>query len=173
MTSDDWEQRIAALWAGIDEHAPEDFRARIEALAGERPDGDAAALFERACANDSTGRPDAAEPLYREALAAGLTGIRRRRAVIQLASTLRNLGRADESVALLTAEREAGSDELDDAVVAFLALALTDVGRDREAAGLALEALAGHLPRYNRSLAAYARELSSSPAIDRASRSAS
>jgi hypothetical protein len=31
MTSEDWEQRIAAL-------------------------------FERACANDSTGRPDAAEP---------------------------------------------------------------------------------------------------------------
>jgi hypothetical protein len=173
MTSDDWEQRIAALWAGIDEHSPEDFRARIEALAAECPEGDAAALFERACANDSTGRPDAAEPLYREALAAGLTGIRRRRAVIQLASSVRNLGRADESVALLTAERDAGSDELDDAVVAFLALALADVGREREAAGLALEALAGHLPRYNRSLAAYARELSSSPAIDRASRSAS
>src|SRR5213593_979813 len=164
MTTDDWEHRVAALWDSLDELEPDDFRARIDALAAERPPGDAAALFERACASDSTGWPDAAEPLYREALAAGLTGIRRRRAVIQLASTLRNLGHADESVALLTAERDAGTDELDDAVTAFLALALTDVGREREAAGLALEALARHLPRYNRSLANYARELSSSPA---------
>ena len=164
MTTDDWEQRITAAWDTLDDLEPDAFRARIEALAAERPPGDAAALFERACANDSTGHPDAAEPLYREALAAGLTGIRRRRAVIQLASSLRNLGHADESVALLEAERGAGSDELDDAVVAFLALALTSVGRDREAAGLALEALAPHLARYNRSLANYAGELSSSPA---------
>src|SRR3954462_4547983 len=147
MTTDDWEHRIAVLWAAIDDHEPEDFRARIEALAAERPPGDAAALFERACANDSTGHGDEAEPLYREALAAGLTGIRRRRAVIQLASTLRNLGRVEESVALLPAERHAGPDELDDAVAAFLALALVDVGRAREAAGLALGALAPHLPR--------------------------
>jgi hypothetical protein len=174
MTSDAvWEQRLAALWAAIDDHEPEDFRVRIDALTAERPPGDAVALFERACANDSTGHGDEAEPLYRQALAAGLAGIRRRRAVIQLASTLRNLGRAEESVALLTAERDAGSDELDDAVAAFLALALADVGREREAAGLSLGALARHLPRYNRSLANYARELSSSSATDRASRSAS
>ena len=164
MTSADWEQRISAAWEALDDLDEEEFRARIEALAAERPPGDAAARFERACANDSTGRPDAAVPLYREALAAGLTGIRRRRAVIQLASSLRNLGHADESVALLHAELDAGSDELDDAVVAFYALALSSTGRDREAAGLALEALARHLPRYNRSLANYARELSSSPA---------
>ena len=80
--------------------------------------------------------------------------------MIQLASTLRNLGHPDESVALLRAEREEGSDELDDAVVATLALALADTGREREAAGLAIGALARHLPRYNRSMAAYAEELS-------------
>ena len=160
MTTDDWEQRITAAWETLDDADPGEFRDRIDRLAAERPAGDAAALFERACANDSTGRPEAAEPLYREALAAGLTGIRRRRAVIQLSSTLRNLGHADESVALLTAERGVASDELDDAVVAFLSLALADTGRAREAAGLALEALAAHLPRYNRSLASYARDLS-------------
>ena len=62
-------------------------------------------------------------------------------------------------VALLTAERVAGSDELNDAVVAFLALALADVGRERDALALALTALARHLPRYNRSLARYAQAL--------------
>ncbi len=43
--------------------------------------------------------------LYRQALAGGLSGIRRRRATIQLASTLRNLGQIDESIALLEAEQ--------------------------------------------------------------------
>jgi tetratricopeptide (TPR) repeat protein len=155
-----WEERLAGLWAAIDELDPGDFRARMEALAAERPPGDGIAAFELASANDSTGRGDLAEPLYRQALAAGLTGIRRRRATIQLASTLRNLGQVEESVALLSAEREAGSDELDDAVAGFLALALADSGREREAAGLALAALAKHLPRYNRSLANYAADLS-------------
>ena len=79
--------------------------------------------------------------------------------MIQLASSLRNLGEAEESVALLTEELAAGSDELDDAVRAFLALALTDAGRCPEAVSHALTALAPHLPRYQRSLAAYAQQL--------------
>ncbi|MCW2948827.1 MAG: hypothetical protein JWR24_5544 [Actinoallomurus sp.] len=54
---------------------------------------------------------------------------------------------------------DAGSDHLDDAVRAVLALALTDVGREREAVALAIAALAPHLPRYQRSMANYARLL--------------
>jgi Tetratrico peptide repeat len=69
------------------------------------------------------------------------------------------VGQAAESVELLAAERDRASDELDDAVSAFLALALVDTGREREAVALALAALAPHLPRYQRSLANYAREL--------------
>jgi len=87
--------------------------------------------FERAAAQDSTGHADLAVPLYREALQQGLTGERRRRAVIQLASSLRNIGQPEESVTLLTRELDAGSDHLDDAVRAFLALALLDTGRAR------------------------------------------
>ena len=45
------------------------------------------------------------------------------------------------------------------AVRGFLALALVDVGREREAVSLALRALAPHLPRYQRSLANYGRLL--------------
>ncbi len=73
--------------------------------------------------------------------------------------SLRNLGRPEESVALLTTELDAGSDHLDDAVRAFLALALTDVGREWEAVSLALAALSPHLPRCQCSLANYARLL--------------
>jgi len=154
-----WERKLAELWAQIDAHEADVFIAKIRALAGERPAGDAIALFELASANDSTGHGDIAAPLYRQALAAGLTGLRRRRATIQLASTLRSLGRAEESLALLSAERERGPDELDDAVAAFLALALVDNGREREAVSIALGALAPHLKRYNRSLANYAKAL--------------
>ena len=159
-----WEQRIAELWAAIDDHDPTDFLERIQALTAELPSGNAIALFELASANDSTGHPEQAAPLYRQALAAGLAGERRRRAVIQLASTLRNLGQVEESVVLLTAEREAGSDHLDDAVYAFLSLALVDIGREREAAALALAALSRHLTRYKRSLANYVKALSDGPA---------
>jgi hypothetical protein len=79
--------------------------------------------------------------------------------VIQLASTLRTLGKAPESLRLLAAEKENGRDRLDDAVEAFLALALIDLGREREAAALALGVLARHLPCYSRSLARYAQDV--------------
>lgn len=155
----DWEQRSVDAWASIDTMAPEDFRALIDRLADELPAGSAVGDFERACAWDSIGHSDQAVPLYERALATGLTGIRRRRAVIQMSSSLRNVGQADRAVELLTAEMNAGSDELDDAVRATLALALTDVGREREAVSLAVRALAKHLPRYQRSMANYARLL--------------
>jgi tetratricopeptide (TPR) repeat protein len=159
MTTDEWEQRIADAWASMDERDEAEFLLLMEKLVDELPPGDPAGLFERAASLDSTGHSDLAVPLYRQALAAGGTGERRRRAVIQLASSLRNLGESQESVALLTAELAAGSDKLDDAVKTVLALALTDVGREREAVSVAVGALARHLPRYQRSMANYARLL--------------
>lgn len=158
-TDEDWEGRVAAAWSLIDDHDEASFVALIDGLAAELPEGSAVAAFERACAFDSTGRPDLAEPLYRQALTGELPGERRRRAVIQLASSVRNLGRPHESVELLTGELERGTDHLDDAARCVLALALTDVGREREAVSVAVGALARHLPRYQRSMAAYARAL--------------
>jgi len=159
MDDADWGRRLALLWASVDEQREDDFLAAMERLVAELPEDDPVGLFEHASALDSTGHPDLAVPRYRRALERGLSGQRRRRAVIQLASSLRNLGQAAESVALLTGELDAGSDDLDDAVRAFLALALTSVGRERDAVSVALTALAPHLTRYNRSLAAYARQL--------------
>ena len=159
MSDADWEQRVSDAWASIDKHSEPEFLALIEELAAELPPDSGIGAFERAASLDSTGHSDLAVPLYRQALDRGLTGERRRRAVIQMASSLRNLGRPEESVALLTAEMERESDHLDDAVRAFLALALVDVGREREAVSLALTALAPHLPRYQRSLGNYARLL--------------
>jgi hypothetical protein len=134
----DWEERIAAAWTALDDCEPRAFRATIDALASERPDGDPIAAFERACSFDSTGFSDKAAPLYRKALSSGLTGVRRRRATIQLASSLRNLGQSEESVTLLRTEQTLTSDVLDDAVAAVLALALADTGHEREAVGVAV-----------------------------------
>ena len=159
MSDEAWEKRIAELWAALDRHAPEEFVARVDALVAELPAGDAIGCFERASARDSTGQSDKAIPLYRAALAAGLSGTRRRRATIQLASSLRTVGEVAESEALLRAELLQPSDELDGAVRAFLALALVEAGREREAVSVSLTALAKYLPRYNRSLARYAERL--------------
>lgn len=155
----DWERRVAALWDSFDDHTPADFQARMGALTAELPAGHPVAVYEMASAHDALDGEAEAAGLYREALAAGLAGPRRRQAVIQYASTLRNLGRAEEGVALLTAERDGFSDGLDDAVAAFLALALADAGRAREATGVALAALAPHLSAYTRSVTRYAHDL--------------
>ena len=164
----DWERRSAQAWAEIDDYyargeaGEADFRELIGALADELPQDNPVAAFERACAWDSTGHSDKAVPLYQEALKRGLAGMRRRRAVIQMASSLRNIGRVTESVELLTAEahnHDPDAAVLADAVSAVLALCLADLGREREAVSVALLALAPHLPRYQRSMANYARLL--------------
>ncbi|MEV6960420.1 tetratricopeptide repeat protein [Streptomyces sp. NPDC051207] len=161
----DWEDRVAAAWASLDgygEDGAAEFRAVIDELVAELPEGGPLGPFEQACAWDSTGHSDKAVPLYREALARGLGEVspyKARRAKIQLASSLRNTGRAQEGVELLTPELTASSDELDDAVRAVLALCLSSLGRDREGLSLVLGALAPHLPRYQRSMANYARLL--------------
>ena len=58
----------------------------------------------RAASLDSTGHPDLAVPMHRQSQDLGLTSNHRRRPVIQLATSLRNLGQPAESVALLTAD---------------------------------------------------------------------
>jgi tetratricopeptide (TPR) repeat protein len=154
-----WEKRVSKLWGEIDSYDEDDFVDRVDAIVAELPPRSAIGLFERGAALDSTGHSDRAVPLYAAALEAGLEGERRRRAVIQMASSLRNLGKPQDALDLLTSEAAASSDELDGAVATFRALALVDLGREREAAAVALTALSSYLPRYNRSVARYAQEL--------------
>jgi tetratricopeptide (TPR) repeat protein len=155
--SNGWEEQVAAVWAGAAQRSEAEVIEAIEALAAQQPADNAAALYERASAFDFVGSEAEAEPLYRAALAAGLDARRRPRAVIQLASTLRNLRRPAESVDLLRDEIKAGHDDgLADVRIAFLALALVDLGQPTEAAAEALTALAPHLPEYGRAVTGYA-----------------
>lgn len=161
MTEPDaaWEARLADLWAGFDALEPAAFIAAVDQHAAGLPARHPVGLFERGGAHDSTGDTAAAVPLYEAALAAGLQGSRRRQAVIQMASSLRVLGQPGRAADLLTAELALPHDELTGAVRGFLALALADLGRERETLAVSLAALSGCLPRYHRSLARYAAQL--------------
>ena len=63
--------------------------------------GDARIAFEYAGTHDSAGHEADAVPLYEEALRLGLREPLRHRAQLQLASSLRNLGRHDEALAVV------------------------------------------------------------------------
>ena len=158
--SDDWTTRVDAVWAEFDDLPEDEVVRRIDELAAERPEGDALALFERAGSRDSVGREQEAETLYRAALEAGLPSYEEARATIQLASTIRNLDRAEESAAMLAAWLRTHSDhELAVAGAAFLALSLASTGRPADGLTELLRAVAPTLPRYQRSVRAYADEL--------------
>ena len=70
-------------------------------LLDELEPGSSVLMFEQAAVHDSFGRPDLAIPLYLEAIAAEVPGGRRRRAVIQMASSHRNMGHPAKAVELL------------------------------------------------------------------------
>ncbi|MEW5014152.1 hypothetical protein DOU15_14370 [Clavibacter michiganensis subsp. michiganensis] len=156
MDHDDWDARVAAFWATADDERADETVAAMRALAAERPADDPRALFELACAHDFVGREAEAVPLYRAAIDGGLGPEHRPLAVIQLASSLRNVGEAEQAVALLEAMPDDAHAPGRDA---FLALALHDAGRPTEALAVALRRLAATLPEYGRAVAAYADEL--------------
>src|SRR6476661_7211248 len=91
------EDEITALWE------QPDAVARVEAAAAlyAAHPGDARIAYEYAGAHDSAGDEGAAVPLYEESLAAGLREPHRHRAQLQLASSLRNVGRLDEALAVV------------------------------------------------------------------------
>ena len=156
---DNWETRIEDFWANVDGADAETTLAAMRTLADERPPGDAAAAYEWASVHDFLGREGEAIPLYQRALDLGLDDVRRPQALVQLASSLRNVGRAGDAVRML--EHLEGDGIVGDAPKAFLALALFDAGRPGDALRVALSALAETLPMYGGAVRRYAEELPS------------
>lgn len=156
-----WEDRIAEVWEdAANELVDDEVISRIDAIAAERAADDARAEFERAGARDSAGRPLEAIALYRRALDLGLDAEHEPQAIIQLASSLRNVGETAQALALLeTAQQDAAGSPYGDAIAAFHALTLASSGAPYRALSVALLALVPHLPRYHRSMTAYAREI--------------
>lgn len=149
-----WQQAVDRLWELDD---PDGVVERMRVLAARYPASDGVGHFELGGALDSAGHEAEAALEYERALAAGLDEERRARLTIQYASTLRNLGRPEEAVALLSSA--APHPAIGAAREVFLALALHSAGRPEAALRTALEALIPTLPRYRRSVAAYAEDL--------------
>ncbi len=149
---------IAALWEDADGARRIETGGRLYAAYP----GDARITYEYGGTFDSAGQPERAIELYRAALDSGLREPYRHRAVIQLASSLRNVGAHDEAVTLLDDLAEERPDSV--GIAGFRALALHSAGRSGEALGSLLAAVAHSstdedVTRYRRSLTAYASEL--------------
>ena len=158
--TDDWYARVSAIWADAHEMAEQDVVSAIDELVALRDPDDADAVFEAASARDYAGLEVQAEPLYRRAIELVLGPDILPRAVIQLASTLRNLGKEGEAIRLLENQLEQHpADEWTGPSAAFLALALASRGDERDAASVALAALATYLPAYGASVRNYAIQL--------------
>ena len=155
--TDTWNERVKQFWVTFGDTEPEAALTAMRALVDERPPDDPEALYEWGSIHDSLGMGSEAIPLYRAALDGGLAGVRRPQAIIQLASSLRNMGEPEAAVELL---RDLPADDVTgDSAQAFLALALRDAGYQDEALKTALKALASTLPRYRRSVERYANAL--------------
>ena len=127
------DDRIAALWTMDDDTLR---IAAAHALTADFPD-DGRVLYELAGTYDSAGREDEALSLYDDALARPLREPFHRRALIQKGSTLRHLGRLEESLAVFDQLLADWPDN--PAVVAFRAFTLHDMGRDPDALRMALQ----------------------------------
>ncbi|MDN8548661.1 tetratricopeptide repeat protein [Microbacterium sp. NM3R9] len=154
---------LREFWARADDTAPEGLALDLDRVLASLPADDPVALFERASLSDYLGREAEAIPVYRAALAAGLTEPRRGECLIQLASSLRNIGDPSGAIALL--HGYPADHPLAEAARAFEALALFDDQKPAPALRTALRALAPHLPQYGRSVERYARGLVASPRI--------
>lgn len=121
-------------------------------------------LYEVGGAYDTAGEEATALGFYERAMAAGLEGDVRRRCYLQYGSTLRNLGRLDESVTVFVRAREEFPDSV--ALGAFESLTLHAAGRVNTALGSLLALLADHvhsdeLDRYKAAMRGNAEHLKS------------
>ncbi|WP_347754234.1 tetratricopeptide repeat protein [Agrococcus sp. ProA11] len=153
----DWEAQVASLWERSDALPRDEAVAAMRELAGDYPGEDGRAAFELGGMYDSHGFEHEAEREYERARELGLAPEQHAQLAVQYGSTLRNTGRVDDAIAVLEAAPTHPSTGAAPRV--FLALALHAAGRHDEAMRVIVEAIEPTLPRYNRSVRAYAAAL--------------
>jgi tetratricopeptide (TPR) repeat protein len=159
--SDALEARLDGIFAARDR---EDMGPTIDALLpihDEHPENPRV-LYELGGAYDTAGDEATALGFYEQAMEKGLTGDLRRRCFLQYGSTLRNLGRLDESLQVFARARSEFPESV--ALGAFEALTLHAAGRVNTALASLLELLADHVAapeveRYKPALRGNARYL--------------
>jgi cyanophycin synthetase len=152
------EDEITALWEAHDEEA----RVRAaEGLSGRFPD-DPRVMFEHGSALDAAGRESEAVDVYERALEAGLREPFRHRCQVQLASSLRVLGRHTEAATVVDEAATAYPDSL--GIASIRALVRHDAVNPTAALADLLGAVAAtsadpDVARYRAAITAYAEEL--------------
>jgi tetratricopeptide (TPR) repeat protein len=136
LSTEDLRRTAAKAWAEARPDAPEPTIRLFEALLEQNP-GAPIAMFHRARALDFSGRADLALPFYEAAFDAGLDGDELRRAFTGRGSTLRNLGRMEESVEILGEGHWRFPDDV--MIRCHLALAMHSAGRSAAALALMLD----------------------------------
>lgn len=152
------EVEFAALW---EESDPVRRIVAAQALAEQFP-ADPRATFEYAGSLDAAGREAEAVEHYEAALAAGLPEPHRHRARVQLASSLRNLDRPVEAIAILDQLAQERPESA--AIIAFRALARLDAGQGAPVVADLIDALLARSGDedsnlYRSALARYAEQL--------------
>src|SRR5690606_11794175 len=142
MTLDQWEDAVSELWERADSLDRDAGLTAMQNLSRSCPANDGPAALELA----------------------GLYDARHAQLAVQYGSTLRNLGRFDEAIAVL--EGAPMHESTGSAPRVVLALALHSAGRVDEALRVALEAQIDALPRYQRSMRAYAAALTEGSRAD-------
>jgi len=155
------EADLAAVLATRDRDDMTPTISALLAIMGQHPDSPLV-LFEVGGAYDGAGQPAVAVDYYEQALELGLDGEVLCRCYLQYGSTLKNLGRIEESVAVFAKAREEFPESL--SLVAFEALTSHAAGRHGAALGSVLRLVADHvdsaeISRYEISLRAYADEI--------------
>ena len=156
-TIEQWETSVTDLWGRFDSLDRASGVAAMRELVAACPATDGRAAFELAGMYDSMGFEDEAGAEYERALELGLEEARHAQLAVQYGSTLRNLGRLDEAIAVLQAAPVHASTGSAPRIV--LALALHSAGRQDEALQVALDAQIDALPGYQRSMRRYASAL--------------
>ncbi|WP_136707517.1 tetratricopeptide repeat protein [Agromyces sp. H66] len=164
MTSTELQTTLRAIFDARDRANMQPTIAAFLAVLAEHPD-EPEVLYEVGGAYDTAGDEERALGYYERAMALGLEGDTLRRCLLQYGSTLRNLGRNDESIAAF--ERARTEFPESDSLRVFHALTLHAAGRSDAAVATLLELVADRvrtpeLTRYEAAIrgnAAYLAEL--------------
>ena len=151
------EQVLSLRRAGQHEEA----RSLAVSLAAQFPD-DAELQYQAACVHDFLGREAQAVPFYLAALSSELSAAHRRSAYLGLGSTYRTLGRYAEAERTLREGLAHFSDAAE--LKAFLAMALHNLGRSKQAVELLLTVLAqssadAQVQSYREAILFYAQDI--------------
>ncbi|WP_267902730.1 tetratricopeptide repeat protein [Leifsonia sp. AG29] len=136
MTSPDLLERLRAIFDARDRERMQPTIDAFLAVLADHPD-DPHVLYEVGGSYDTAGEEETAAGYYERALEAGLSGDALRRCLVQYGSTLRNLERYDESLAVL--ERGLEQFPWSDSLRVWHALSLHAAGRSDAAVGELME----------------------------------